>query len=160
MVGLKGVVAFEETLSAVRMPPSNSCAVEIACLYEPNSDKCQSQNPSVTASGLFVSDDEGHVFACDSSNMAEEELRCNDRLRGQCFQSSAYTGCSARYAFTSDFQNNPNIFFANSNAQDLKDMEDHYYAVFYSDDECMDLAGLKAFYSEEEYILPVTGDDV
>lgn len=159
LVGVKGVVALEQITSAGRMQEGNSCAVEMACLYESDSKKCKELEPALTATGLFVSGNEGNVFACDSTNFFEGEPRCNERERGQCFSSSLYKGCTARYAFTSDFQDDPDIF-ANSNANDLEDMQDHYYLAFYNDEKCSELAGIRAFYSEETYNIPVTGDDV
>mmetsp|Transcript_5602 Transcript_5602/g.7264 ORF Transcript_5602/g.7264 Transcript_5602/m.7264 type:complete len:352 (+) Transcript_5602:64-1119(+) len=158
LVGTKGVVALEESMSAGRVPPGNSCANELACLYEGSSDRCQSMNPSLNATGVFYSQEDGDYYACDSTNFFEGEWRCSERTAGQCFNSSVYLGCTAQYFVASDFQNNPELF-KNSNAEDLQDIEDHYYAIYYSDNDCSSLEGFRALYSEEAYTFPVTKDD-
>lgn len=41
--------------------------------------------------------------------------------------------------------------FANSSPEDLNDMENYYYFIYYDDDECKDVVGLKAFISNNDY---------
>ena len=161
IVGVRGFVALEEfeVLGGARR--SGSCAKDISCLLDGDSDQCQSLSPNSVSTGYDAVSDDGSIYECETCDCIlkpTEEDTCEVYDKDACFASGMYPSCNTGFLTTSEL-NDPALF-SNPSASDHADMSNYYYIIYYSNDECSNVVGLRAFISQDNYTLPIVREDV
>lgn len=151
-------VAIKGYVSANEFPVTGgsgvTCAAEMACQIDANSNQCEDLDRTVSGSGVTVVTADGQIQECDSTNFVVGQTECF--FFEGCTESSAYPRCNFDIVKTSDLQSDP-MMLAND---DPSDLEDYAYLVYYTDDFCTDIAGVKGAVSGTTFEIPRLGRDV
>lgn len=158
LVGLFGSVALEEVEVSGGMSDSGSCASEVSCLFDPESDICLSLEPTGVAVAYDAILPTGEAYLCDSSNPITNEEVCVTYPADSCHQSSVYPSCKAGFVRQNELAD-PTLF-SNNVEEDQASLLEYYYIAYYDNDDCTSPVGLRAFVTGEEYDLPLLSDTV
>jgi hypothetical protein len=153
IVGIKGVVALEDIDITSIFSQDNICSADMACLYDPESELCNSLDPTSVATLAFSVLSDGDIINCDTSNTATNEEVCPTYKNDTCFSSSIYESCKVTWTFQNRLADEG--LFHNPREEDQETLSNYYYIIYYNDSTCNDPDGLRAFLSDEEYSLPV-----
>ena len=126
----------------------------MACQIDANSNQCENLDRTVSGPGVTVITADGQIQECDSTNFVVGQSECF--FFEGCTASSAYPHCSFDIVKTSDLQYDPTRL-AND---DPSGLEDYAYLVYYTDDSCTDIAGIKSAVSGTTFEIPRLGRDV
>jgi hypothetical protein len=158
IVGIKGVVALEDIDITSIFSQDKMCSVDMACLYDPESELCTSLDPTSIATTTVAVLSNGDIVNCDTSNTATNEEVCPTYKSDACFSSSIYESCKVTWTYQNALADP--VLFHNPKEEDQQALSNYYYIIYYSDSSCTSPDGLRAFISDERYSLPVLPEDV
>ena len=150
LVGLKGFATLEEI--DVRGATADSCASEMACFFDAQSELCASlESNGVNAQVYDAILDDGNLYECDTSNPLTDEDVCEVYDANSCIESSIYPSCQFKVLTMGELRDG-NLF---ANPSDHSQLSDYYYIIWYENDGCTDTVGLAPFVTGENYELPL-----
>ena len=158
LVGLRGSVTLEDIDVVGDTSANDSCAREVSCLFDPESDICTSLEPNGVAIGYDAVLPNDDIYLCDSSNPITNEDVCVTYSADSCHQSSVYPSCKAGFV-RQDELSDPDLF-SNEVEEDQASLSEYYYIAYYDNSDCTSPVGLRAFVTGEEYDLPLLSDSV
>ena len=159
--GLKGIVSNDpfNALQALVDTDGNeiSCVDGMACLFQPTGRGCEVLgSPGEISTAEFDVRDDG-IYECDDSNVDIGQPTCALIEPTTCIQSSAYN-CHFRLVSGTYLKENPtDIIPPSTNVSEA--LGQYAYLAYYNDIDCIDLAGIQGFVSDNPYVLPSVGED-
>lgn len=133
-----------------------SCVDAMACLYQPEGRTCQSLNVAGEFTNVEIEIREEGVYECDESNVNIGLPECSLLDSSACYQSSAYN-CHFRIATAEQLTEDPDRYIPA--ATDLDGLGQYGFLIYYNDEECTDLGGLRGHVSDNPYFLHRAGPD-
>ena len=158
LVGLRGSVTLEDIDVVGDTSANDSCAREVSCLFDPESEICTSLEPNGVAIGYDAVLPNDDIYLCDSSNPLTNEDVCVTYPADSCHQSSVYPSCKAGFVRQDELAD-PTLF-RNDVKEDQASLLEYYYIAYYDNSGCTIPVGLRAFVTGEEYDLPLLSDSV
>jgi hypothetical protein len=158
--GIKGFLAKDPFQVLQVTTDSNgddiSCVDAMACLYQPDGRTCESFGvPTITANVEIDIRDDG-IYECDTSNPNLELSECSVLDSSLCYRSSI-SNCFFRVATSGQLTESPDQFIPTST--NLEGLDQYGFLVYYADDACTEMAGLRGFTSDNPYFLPRVGEE-
>jgi hypothetical protein len=139
--GVVGKVAGEAFVGVGGKSAEQICAEEAICLMDDQSESCQKLERTANGTVNLDVDDFGVIVECDKTNT--DEPQCAPMPR-DCLTSSVFPSCRFRLRSQKDLIERTDELLSNQNGEDLAT---HSYMIFFKDDKCSDLAGMKGLVS-------------
>ena len=134
----------------------DSCGEEMFCKVKEESSRCKQLEPTLNGTWTIFPENktwctENQVYEAWDTN-SSTEINCLNYIQ-YCHSSKASPHCSFDLVPFSELKDNPEIMY-NPKPSDL--MQEIAYVVYYSDDQCTQLEGLRPFVSGESSSVPDT----